>query len=207
MINYINVINNKFKNMQISWKEKLEFKITSNNNVIIINPSKKQKAEIIINPGDINFEEGTFLISDPGEYEINEDFIYKNVYKKEDETYNDIYRVLSDNISIVILKNIDLKLSNIPERVFNSIIGSRQDVLIIEINEDFEAKNAAQIVNEIEPKIVIPIFNLEEEKIEKAKAEFCSKFSCINEPSDKIKMNSRNFNQEEIEVFLIEKEK
>ncbi len=207
MIDYINVINNKFKNMQISWKKKLELKITSNNNVIIINPSKKQKAEIVINPGDISFEENTFLISDPGEYEINEDFIYKNLYKKEDETYNDIYRILSDNVSIIILKNIDLKLSSIPERVFNSIIGSRQDVLIIEIDEKFEAKNAAQIVNEIEPKIVIPIFNLEEDKIEMAKAEFCSKFSCINEPSDKLKISGKNFNQEEIEVFLIEEEK
>ncbi len=193
--------------MQISWKSKLEFKITSNNNVIVINPSKKQKAEIVINPGDINFEKDTFLISDPGEYEINEDFIYKSVYKKEDETYNDIYRILSDNISIVILKNIDLKLSEIPERVFNSIIGSRQDVLIIEITEDFEAKDATQLVNEIEPRVVIPIFNLEEEKIEKAKAEFCSKFSSINEPSDKLKINSKNFNLEEIEVFLIEEEK
>lgn len=207
MIDYINVINNKLKNMQISWKEKLEFKITSNNNVIIINPSEKQKADIIINPGDINFEKDAFLISDPGEYEIKDDFIYKSVYKKEDESYNDIYRILSDDVSVVILKNIDLKLSDIPERVFNSIIGSKQDVVIIEINEDFEAKKAAQIINEIEPKIVIPIFNLKEENIEREKAEFCSKFSCVNESSDKLKINIKNFNQEEIEVFLIDKEK
>lgn len=193
--------------MQIFWKEKLEFKIISDHNNILINPSKKQKAEIIINPGKINFEKESFLISDPGEYEVNEDFIYKNVYKKENDEYNDIYRILSDNISIVILKNIDPKLSSIPERTFNGIIGSRQDVLIIEITEDFDAKDASQIVNEIEPKIVIPIFNLDEEKIEKSKAEFCSKFSCVNNPTDKLKINPKNFNQEEIEVFLLEKEK
>jgi hypothetical protein len=29
----------------------------------------------------------------------------------------------------------------------------------------------------------------------------------VNEPSDKLKINSKNFNLEEIEVFLIEKEK
>jgi hypothetical protein len=194
--------------MQISWKEKLEFKIISNNNTILINPSKKQKADIIINPGDINFEKDSFLISDPGEYEINEDFIYKNTYKKENEEYNDIYRILSDNISIVILKNIDPKLASIPERIFNGIIGSRQDLLIIEITDSFNAKDATQIVNEIEPKIVIPVFNFEEnEKLEKAKAEFCSKFSCINEPTEKLKISTKNFNQEEIEVFLLEKEK
>ncbi|MCF7795944.1 MBL fold metallo-hydrolase [Patescibacteria group bacterium] len=193
--------------MQISWKGKLEFKIISNNNTIIINPSKKQKADIIINPGDFNFEKDSFLIYDPGEYEINEDFIYKNSYKKEDEEYNDIYRILSDNLSIVILKNIDLKLSSIPERISNGIIGSKQDILIIEVSEEFNAKDATQIVNEVEPKIVIPIFNLEEEKIEKAKTEFCSKFSCVNDPTDKLKINVKNFNQEEIEVFLLEKDK
>lgn len=193
--------------MQIFWKEKLEFKIISDNNTILINPSKKQKAEIIINPGKINFEKNSFLISDPGEYEVNEDFIYKNTYKKENEEYNDIYRILSDNISIVILKNIDPDLSSIPERVFNGIIGSRQDVLIIEITEDFDAKSASKVVNEIEPKIVIPVFNLDEEKIEKSKTEFCSKFSCVNNYTDKLKINPKNFNQEEIEVFLLEKEK
>jgi L-ascorbate metabolism protein UlaG (beta-lactamase superfamily) len=94
-----------------------------------------------------------FLVSDPGEYDIKGVTI-TGIPLKQEDTYVSIFLIESEDIRVLNLTHI--KDWNIKEDELESL--GEIDILILPVggNTVLSASAASKIVNEIEPKIVIP---------------------------------------------------
>lgn len=153
--------------MKISWYGQSCFKIQNNDEDILINPYNPRriglrgpnfKATVLIltNPEDEerarkDFKEG-FIISQAGEYETRGIFVYgTSVFRKGKRT--NIYQVEIDGVRYGILGEIDTVLKSEELEGLDGI-----DVLFIPVGGKsvINAEKAVEIINEIEPKIIIP---------------------------------------------------
>lgn len=146
--------------MNITWNGGTSFNLNTqkdkNSNIIdiAIEPvNSKNKENIILLKSDKiatgQLKAGTkpFLISGPGEYEIGGVF----VQSIDTQTKKPFYLIESEEITVCYIsslkqEDVNLELNNI-------------DILIIDINgsSSDRAKEAAKIVAQVEPKIVIPM--------------------------------------------------
>lgn len=150
--------------IQISTKTFVKDQIT-----ILVNPSLDKNRDIL-SKGDItllsspknkktpNLETGpitnSFLINEPGEYEIKEVYI-KGILSKGDEGDNVIYTIESENIRVCYLGVIQQKEleSDQVEKI------GEVDVLLISIGDGKlnDKRSITGLIGQIEPKIIIPI--------------------------------------------------
>lgn len=186
--------------MQIMWNKDNDIKIISDNNIILLNPKKAEKCNIVIDPKDIkDFEKisDIFIITNYGEYELKGDFIYKNFVTQKDGLKKEIYKLNIEDITILNLNNVsdDLVLEENEESIENIVEGSI-DILLIPIGEGFlTAKKAIEIKDNLSPKIVIPI-NYDPIKDEKNLKEFKAAFLSVTE-NDKFKINKKGLPADE----------
>jgi len=151
--------------MYINWYGQSSFKIQNKEITILIDPySSRQaglrgpnfKADIIIlSQEDLSrqakkdIKEG-FLIDCPGEYEIRGVFVLGTKTKSN----KIIYQIEIDNLKIGYLGDINQTLTDSElEKIDNA------DVLIIPVGDKkstLGVKEAAEIIREIEPKVVVP---------------------------------------------------
>jgi len=151
--------------MYINWYGQSSFKIQNKEITILIDPySSRQaglrgpnfKADIIIlSQEDLSrqakkdIKEG-FLIDCPGEYEIRGVFVLGTKTKSN----KIIYQIEIDNLKIGYLGDINQTLTDSElEKIDNT------DVLIIPVGDKkstLGVKEAAEIIREIEPKVVVP---------------------------------------------------
>lgn len=157
--------------MQIQYFGLSSFKITTKNATIITDPFHKDSgltpprgnAELVLlaektNPltsatGGIS---GTvFTVSDPGEYDISGVTI-TGIPLKQEQGYINLYLIESEDIKILNLGHI--KEFSISEDELESL--GEIDILILPVggNTVLDGTTAAKIVNQIEPKIVIPSY-------------------------------------------------
>ena len=150
--------------MHVIWYGQSSFKLQTNEKSILIDPYSPSRvglkcprinSDIIIltNPQDSKeitkkIDSSSFLIKNPGEYEIKGIFIY-GIQLKEKV----IYKIEFDDIHIGVLGETNNKLSN--EQIERL---DRIDILFIPIggNNVFDADQAIKIIDQIEPKIIIP---------------------------------------------------
>jgi len=191
--------------MQIIWNKNNDLKIISENNIILLNPKNVEKCNIVVDPSNVdsfNKMSSTFVITNYGEYEIKDDFIYKNFVIQKNKEKKKIYKLNIENITILDLDNIndDLLLEDNEESKGNIIEGNI-DILLIPIGENFlSAKKAVEIKDNLSPKIVIPI-NYDPIKDDRNLKEFKAAFLNIEE-NDKFKINKKNLPSEEDNQIL-----
>lgn len=180
--------------MQIIWNKENDLKIISENNIILLSPKKPEKCNIVIDPKseqDFSKISDTFLITNYGEYELKNDFIYKNFAIQKNGDKKEIYRLNIEDITILDLNNIndDLSVADNEESIENIVEGNI-DILLIPIGEGFlTAKKAIEIKDNLSPKIVIPI-NYDLIKDEKELKEFKAAFLNVTE-NDKFKISKK----------------
>lgn len=199
------LIYNFFKFMQIIWHGQSCFivksKIQDKEINILMNPfdSKKlSKADIVLlNNKILDRKElkncKSFIIDNPGEFEIRSNFI-----SGISDNGNTIFLLESEGINIVNLGKI--------KYLENGLLGKLKnvDILILPINKDefFSVDEASEIINQIEPRIVIPSYYQDIKNISK----FTEKMGVdIKTTVDKFKIIKKNLPQEGTEVVLMNK--
>ncbi|MEK9130144.1 MAG: MBL fold metallo-hydrolase [Patescibacteria group bacterium] len=166
--------------MEITWLGRSCFKIQNKNTTLIadpydgtyigLKPLSRLKADIVTSSHehrDHNYievisgveNEPPFVISTPGEYEIKNIFIYgiPSFHDKNQGTErgpNTIYLIKIDEITIAHLGDLGHILSAEQLEKIEKV-----DILLIPIggNVTVDAKEAKQIIGQIEPKIIIPM--------------------------------------------------
>jgi len=194
--------------MQIIWNGENSIKIISENNIILLNPKKVEQCSLVIDPKDQkDFAKikDIFTIVNYGEYEVKDDFVYKN-FIEEDGEKKEIYRLDMEDINVLNLNNISKELVfKEDEEAIEGIIEGNFDILLIPIGEGFlSTKTAIDLKNSLSPKIVIPI-NYDPIKDEKALREFKASFLNITE-ADKFKIAKKNLPQEESVLYILKAE-
>jgi L-ascorbate metabolism protein UlaG (beta-lactamase superfamily) len=211
--------------MIINWFGQSCFKIESEKCVLVTNPLDKSSglkiprlsADIVTlsQTGDKDNAEnikGTdennpFIISGPGEFEIKNVFIYGVAVANNNQTEkNIIYRFESEGISLAHLGGLNQILSNGQLEKFEGI-----DILMIPVggNGFLNAKQATELISQIEPRIIIPMcYQLPElsakNKLETINA-FCKEIGiCPKETLNKLKISKKDLPQEDLQVIMLQ---
>lgn len=166
--------------MHIYWLGHGCFKIQSGDTTVVIDPYSKDiglkpprtKADIVVmsDPSSNGIESISgeyFLIDGPGEYEAKGVFIYgiglDSVSEKSEVTVTKknikeeivtIYRIEAENISVAHLDSLNKSLNNRELEKLENV-----DILMVPVGGGnvLDAKKAVEIINQVEPRIVIPM--------------------------------------------------
>jgi len=155
--------------MYITWYGQSCFKLQNNEQTVLVNPSDPRKAGLkgpnfkanIFVLTDIEEsidkkileKDNSFLINGPGEYEVNKVFLYGVPIKKDGQTKSVVYQITMDDIRYGVLG----QLKSLPSgEELGRLDGV--DVLFIPIGgkDTLSAEKAVELINSIEPQIVIP---------------------------------------------------
>jgi len=149
-----------------------------------------------------------FVINDPGEYEVKGVYVYgiaswHDVKQGAERGKNIIYRFEMEEMSVVHLGDLGHVLTNQQlERLQNV------DILLIPVGGIYTiaAKQAVEVINQVEPRIVIPMhykipgLKIKLEGIDK----FCKEIGvCPTEKLDKYRIVKKDLPQEETKVVLL----
>lgn len=191
------------------------FRIQNNDLSLLIDPYDKKETgldlprmqnDIVISTkkeGAASGGEKTFFISGPGEYEIKDVFIY-GLSASGDEDNGMIYLIQSEGITILHLGTIkQFKLSDEQKELVENT-----DILMVPVGggESLTPKQAAEIINELEPRLVVPMYysqpnlKLKLGTVDVFKKELGAK--CEN--VDKLKIHKKDLQTEETKVVIIE---
>ena len=202
--------------MYITWHGQNCFKIQLEKNILIIDPfdPKKtglklstQKADIVIST-DSNTSakevkpanDSIFKISSPGEYEVKGIFIYAIQLKDKKSI---IYHIESEQISIGHLGNLNRALNDQELEQLNGI-----DILLVPTggHDVLDASKAADLITQIEPRIVIPMHYAIpglKEKLDSVD-KFCKEIgSCEKDKLDKLKITKKDLPAEETKYYVL----
>jgi L-ascorbate metabolism protein UlaG (beta-lactamase superfamily) len=144
-----------------------------------------------------------FLVSDPGEYDIK-GVTFAGIPLKQEDKYVTIYLIESEDIRILNLTHI--KEFSLKEDELEEL--GEIDILILPVggNTVMSASQAAKVVNEIEPKIVIPSHYkmkdliLDLDGVEK----FVKEMGGKKEELDKLTVKKKDLVEEGTKVVLLE---
>ena len=155
--------------MYISWYGQSCFKLQNNEQTVLVNPSDPRKAGlkgpnfkanifVLTDMGEsidkkVLEKDNSFLINGPGEYEVNKVFLYGVPIKKDGQTKSVVYQITMDDIRYGVLG----QLKSLPSgEELGRLDGV--DVLFIPIGgkDTLSAEKAVELINSIEPQIVIP---------------------------------------------------
>jgi L-ascorbate metabolism protein UlaG (beta-lactamase superfamily) len=205
--------------MQIQYFGLSSFKITTKEAVTITDPFDKKSgltpprgaADILVLAEKTNplysavsgISGDPFLVNDPGEYDLK-GVTVTGIPLKQDERYITIYLLESEDIKILNLTHI--KQFNMKEEELEAL--GEIDILIVPVGGEavMDASTAAKVVNEVEPKIVIPShyqiagLSTPAEKIDK----FLKEMGGKSEPLDKLTIKKKELTFEDIKVMVLE---
>jgi len=218
--------------MNIYWYGQSFFKIESDRTVLAADPFDQSlglkvprlAADVVIltdkdnehnNAKAVKGPEGAepFLIDSPGEYEVNNIFVQgilikpeskeKEADKKKDTT---IYRIDLEGISLVHLGNLNQILTEEQAEKLEGI-----DILMIPVGGAYalNAKQAAEMISQLEPRIVIPMqYDIPGLKLKNKLAgldAFCKEIGvCPKEKTNKFKIAKKDLPQEDLQVAILE---
>lgn len=162
---------------------------------------------------DHNYTEGVsgdyFLIDHPGEYEVKQTFIY-GIHSYHDATdgkergVNTMYLLEAEGLSLAHLG--DIGQAELTPEQLSQLEGA--DILILPVGGVYtvNAKQAAQIVTQIEPRIVIPIhyklpgLSVQLDAVDK----FISEMGLKPQTEEKLKVSKKDLPQEEIKLVVLQ---
>jgi len=148
------------------------------------------------------------LVSEPGEYEKGGVFVY-GIPSKSDvggkEKTNIIYRFEFDDMVVVHLGDLS---HNLTSEEFSSL--ENVDILILPVGgagQTIDFKLAAEIANQISPRIVIPMhyempgLSIKLDPIDK----FLKEYGAKSETMNKLKVAKKDLPEEDTKVVILEK--
>lgn len=218
--------------MNIYWYGQSFFKIESDKNVLAADPfdqslglkTPRLAADVVIltdknnehnNAKAIKGPEGaeTFLIDSPGEYEVNNIFVQGILIRpegkeKEGEKKKDtvIYRIDLEGVSLAHLGNLSQILTEEQAEKFEGV-----DILMIPVGggSALGAKQAAELIAQLEPRIVIPMqYDIPGLKLKNKIGgldAFCKEIGvCPKEKTNKFKIAKKDLPQEDLQVAILE---
>jgi len=148
-----------------------------------------------------------FVISTPGEYETKDVMIYgiqsfhDNKQGKE-RGLNTIFKIISENINLVHLGDLGENLSDETLDKLGNV-----DILLIPVGGTYtiDAKKAAEVVSQIEPRIVIPMHYKMAGEVKIAPVnDFLKACGLKSETLDKLKVAKKDLQGEETRVIVLE---
>jgi len=197
--------------MVISWQGFNNFKLKNTSKSVILNPYNldgktklsKSKTDIVLfsNPKKIKeskIDKDAFIISGPGEYEVQDIFIYGR--EIED---NIIYYIVFDDVKIAFLG--EFGHTELSDKDLDLIEGV--DILILPVGggELTNGKEAVKIINQVEPRIVMPScykagsFDLDVDDL----SVFIKEFGVKEENEDKLKIAKKDLPQDELKLITL----
>lgn len=206
--------------MQIQYFGLSSFKITTKEATVITDPFDKESgltpprgnADILI-LGEKNNKLYTatsgisgepFHVDDPGEYDIKGVTITGIPLKQDEGRYVTIYLIESEDISILNLTHI--REFNIKQDDLEDL--GEIDILLLPVggNSVMTPKDAAKVVNEVEPKIVIPShYNASSMKLPYEKADdFIKEMGGKSETVEKLSIKKKDLVPDAVKVTVIE---
>jgi len=172
-------------------------------------------AEEMINrvTGEIDTEHNAnpFIITDVGEYEIR-DVLVTGIASSHDSSggsergSNIIYRLEIDDVSIAHLGDLGHPLENGQLQKLEGV-----DILLIPVGGVYtiDGKTAVQIINQIEPRLIIPMhykipgLKLNGKMVDGLEG-FCKEIGiCPKEPTNKLKISKKDLPQEDMQVVVL----
>jgi len=199
--------------MVINFFGQTSIRIQGNGSSLLFNPVEsssglkptRQQNDVVIysqKPTDKVKKDNTFVIDSPGEYEIKGVFIY-GLPVDSDET-NIIYIIEYEGIRLAHLGL--TKQTKFTEKQLERLQGI--DILVVPVGggEALEAKQAAEIINQLEPRVVIPVnYQLsglkdKVESVDKFKKEIGGSF----EKLDKLKIAKKDLPEEEARFVILD---
>ncbi len=213
--------------MEIKWFGQSCFSIKSKNKVIITDPfseeigiklPKNLKAHIILishfhkdhdNYKAIKgFEEEPFIISEPGEYEVSGIqiegiFSFHDKKKGKDQGTNTIYKIELEDLVIVHLGDLGTVLNEDQLENLNGV-----DILFVPVGGEvtLAPSEAVEVINQLEPKIVIPMhYQIEKLKMKLKDLSVFLKEIGLNPRRERSLKISKTDLPEEMELVVLEK--
>ncbi len=203
--------------MIIQWFGQSYFKIETKNKIITLDPyfedsfgfkPPRFKADILLisHPHEDHNNKAAilgepFILEGPGEIEKEGIFIegilsYHDNRLGRDRGYNTIYKIESEDLTLCHLGDLGEKI--LKEETLEKL--SEIDILFIPVggNYTIDAEEAVAIINQIEPKIVIPMhYQLKGSKIKlDALEKFLKAFGKKSEELDKLVIRKTQLSQE-----------
>lgn len=196
--------------MQISWLGYSAFRLQSDGTTVITSPTdalsgfkiNRQGADIVIatSEGDASADAISgkpFVIDGPGEYEIKSVFTYG-----VSSNGSTLYMIRMDDISVAFIGAIHLK--ELTDKELSVVEGA--DILIVPVggNTVCGAKEAATIINQIEPRIVIPShYKISGSKGLDSVEAFLKEYSAPKEEMEKLKVSRKDLVTEDTKVVIL----
>ncbi len=197
--------------MQISWYGFNYFKLQSSQSSLIFNPYNlddntkltKANADVIVfsNPAkkkEAKMSEEAFVIDSPGEYEVKDVFVYG---QQINGSY--IYLVTFEDIKVAFMG----EFGHTPLTDDDLRLIEDADILILPVGGDdlTTPKEAVKIINQVEPRIVIP--SAHKAGMGKASAvpvnDFIKEFGIKAEEIDKLKVSKKDLQQEDVKLIVL----
>lgn len=214
--------------MTITWLGQSCFKIQSGEVTLITDPYNSEvgfklprlTADIVTvshdhfdhnNVAGVSGENGApFLISSPGEFEVKGVFVYGIPFwhdksEGKERGVNIVYRIEMEGISIAHLGDLGHILSEEQVAELDGV-----DILLVPVGGKWTlgASEASEVINEIEPRIVIPMhykipgLKVDVDTVDKFLKEMGASKA---EKLPKLKISKKDLPQEETKVILLEK--
>lgn len=196
--------------MHISWLGYSAFRITTGGTTIIVDPVDavsgfkvhKQGADIVLSSADNQkltdaVSGAPFMITGPGEYEVKTVFVYGAQHNA-----STIYSVVAEDVSVAVIGPI--KVKEIANSQLELIEGN--DILIIPVGGGpvCAPKEAVQIINQIEPRIVIPsYYRIKGSKGLGTVEAFLKEYAAPHKELDKLKVSKKEVQSEETRVVIL----
>jgi hypothetical protein len=211
--------------MQIIWNGQSCFTIkskisTGEESIVLINPfdekqagikMPKTKANIVLlgnNKSKLDkkkVDDNYFLIDKPGEFEVNGIFIngIADKWVKKDPKQNILFFLEIEGVKILHLGEINHTLEN---GYLDKVSGV--DILMIPVGggDNINTQKAIEIINEIEPRIIIPMnFKIPgtKEKIDSVDKFAKEMGTDPKNQVDKLKIDKRNLPQDNTEIIIL----
>lgn len=154
----------------------------------------------------LEFENDPFIIDNPGEYEVSGLFAYAIPVRtaEEQHPHHLMYRFEIEGMSIGFLGNLKRMLTDEEIAKLGNI-----DILLLPVGggDSITAKQAAEIIKTVEPRMVVPLaFHTEgvKEKLGTADA-FCKEVVCKRENATKLKISKKDLPAEDLVVTVLER--
>lgn len=211
--------------MIINWFGQTSFRIQGDKSVLVTDPFDntlglkvpRLAADVVTisNPADehLNAEavKGTandmapFIVSGPGEFEFKSIFV-TGIQPQGEAGSAVIYRIEIDGISLAHLGGLNRALINGEIEKLEGV-----DILLIPVGGGgaLNAKQATEVISQLEPRLVIPMaYNIPglklKNKVDAADA-FCKEIGiCPKEHVSKFKISKKDLPQEDLQVVMFE---
>lgn len=150
-------------------------------------------------------KQNSFVITTPGEYEVSGVFIYGIAANGEaGSSQNIIYLAEIEGVRLAHLGS--LGQTSLSEKQLECLEGV--DILLVPVGGGgaLNAKQAAEIISELEPRVVVPMnyqlpgIKAKLNSLEEFKKEIGGKFETV----DKLKINKKDLPEEETKFFVIQ---